>query len=78
MTVARDAEAGTRSVDVTRTGFDGRTSSYSSTTQRTDDGYERDVTQTLPSGQVRTRSIDVSCDPAAKSCTKTVEHDGGD
>jgi hypothetical protein len=67
MTVARDAEAGTRSVDVARTGFDGRTSSYSSTAQRTEDGYVRDVTHTLPNGRVRTRSIDVACDAASKS-----------
>lgn len=78
MTVVRDKDAGMRSVDVTRTGFDGRTSLYSSDTQRTEDGYEREVSQTLANGQVRTRSIDVSCDAASRTCTKTVEGGGSE
>ncbi len=77
MTVERDREAGTRSTGIERTGFDGRTSSSSSLTQRTDDGYQRDVTQVLPGGETRTRSIDVSCDAGSKSCTKTVDRNGG-
>jgi hypothetical protein len=70
--MVRDPEAGTRSVQSTATGFNGRTTQYSSEAQRTDDGYTRDVSRTLPNGQVNQRNIDVSCDAAAQSCTKTV------
>ncbi|MGB7904656.1 MAG: hypothetical protein WCF43_08190 [Steroidobacteraceae bacterium] len=77
-TVVNDRAAGTRAVDSTATGFNGRTTTYSSDAQRTEDGYVRDVTRTLPDGQVNQRSIAVSCDPAAQSCTKTVTRgDGG-
>lgn len=76
-TVVNDRAAGTRSVDSTTTGFNGRTTTYASDAQRTNDGYVRDVTRTLPGGQVNQRSIDVSCDPAARSCTKTVTGQGG-
>ncbi len=71
-TVVNDQAAGTRSVQSTATGFNGGTTSYSSQAQRTDDGYTRDVTRTLPSGQVNERNIDVSCDAAVQTCTKTV------
>jgi hypothetical protein len=71
-TVANDRVAGTRSVQSTATGFDGGTTMYSSQAQRTEDGYTRDVTRTLPSGQVNERNIDVSCDAAVQTCTKTV------
>jgi hypothetical protein len=71
-TVARDPQAGTRSVQSTATGFNGATTSYSSQAQRTDDGYTRDVSRTLPNGQVNERDIDVSCDAAVQTCTKTV------
>ena len=77
-TVVNDRAAGTRAVDSTATGFNGRTTTYSSDAQRTDDGYVRDVTRTLPEGQVNQRSIDVSCDPAAQSCTRTVTGGNGD
>jgi hypothetical protein len=77
-TVVNDRAAGTRSVDSTTTGFNGRTTTYASDAQRTNDGYTRDVTRTLPDGQVNQRSIDVSCNPALRSCTKTVTgQDGG-
>lgn len=71
-TVVNDRAAGSRSVDTATTGFNGRTTTASSHAQRTDDGYTRDVMRTLPDGQVNQRNIDVSCDPAAHSCTKTV------
>lgn len=71
-TVVNDHAAGTRAVDSTATGFNGRTTTYSSDSQRTDDGYMRDVTRTLPDGQVNQHSVDVSCNPAAQSCTRTV------
>jgi hypothetical protein len=76
-TVVNDRAAGTRSVDSTATGFNGRTTTYSSDAQRTQDGYVKDVTRTLPNGQVNQRDIVVACDPAAKSCTKTVTGQNG-
>ena len=42
-TVTRDRDAGTHSVEVERTGFDGRTSSVSRETQRTEDGLFRSL-----------------------------------
>jgi hypothetical protein len=75
-TVVNDRTAGTRAVDSTATGFNGRTSTYSSDAQRTDDGYTREVTRTLPDGAVKERSFDVSCDKAAQSCVKTVTGGG--
>jgi hypothetical protein len=77
-TVVNDRAAGTRAVDSTVTGFNGRSTTYSSDAQRTDDGYVRDVTRTLPDGQVNQRSIDVSCDSSAQSCVKTVTGRKGD
>ena len=71
-TVVNDRAAGTRAVDSTTTGFNGRTTTYSSDSLRTDDGYVRDVTRTLPDGQVNQRSIDVSCNAGEQSCTRTV------
>lgn len=70
--VVNDRAAGTRSVDATTTGFNGRTTTYSSDAQRTETGYTRDVSRTLPDGQVNQHSVDVSCDKAAQSCTKVV------
>lgn len=76
--VVNDRAAGTRSVDSTTTGFNGRTTTYSSDAQRTDTGYTRDVSRTLPNGQVNQHSVDMSCDKAAQSCTKVVTgHNGG-
>jgi hypothetical protein len=71
-TLVRDRAAGTRSMQSTATGFNGRTTQYTSEAQRTADGYSRDVTRTLPDGQVNQRSIDVSCNAAVQTCTKTV------
>jgi hypothetical protein len=76
-TVVNDRAAGTRAVDSTATGFNGGTTTYSSDSLRTDDGYVRDVTRTLPDGQVNQRSVDVSCNPAAQSCTRTVTGGSG-
>jgi hypothetical protein len=76
-TVVTDRAAGTRAVDSTATGFNGRTTTYSSDALRTDDGYVRDVTRTSPDGQVNQHSVDVSCNPAAQSCTRTVTPGGG-
>jgi hypothetical protein len=76
--VINDRAAGTRSVDSTATGFNGRTTTYSSDAQRTAAGYTRDVTRTLPNGQVNQHGVDVACDKAAQSCTRTVtDRNGG-
>lgn len=53
---------GTRSVEVDRTGFDGRTSSVSRTTERTDDGFERTLEVTRPDGETMTREMSVGRD----------------
>lgn len=73
LTVSRDKDAGTVTRESNYTTFDGRTGSKSDVTQRTDDGYTRDVTRTAPNGTTTTRSVDVSCDQDAKKCVKQVE-----
>jgi hypothetical protein len=75
--VVNDRAAGTRSVDATTTGFNGRTTTYSSDAQRTETGYTRDVSRTLPDGQVNQHGVDVSCDKALQSCTKVVTGQNG-
>ncbi len=73
LTVSRDKDAGTVTREANYTTFDGGTGSMSAVTQRTDDGYTRDVTRTAPDGTTSTRSVDVSCDKDAKKCVKQVE-----
>lgn len=75
LTVTRDKEAGTVSRDATYTTFDGRTGSKTDVVQRTDDGYSRDTTRTLPNGETHSRGVDVSCDKDAGKCVKQVEVD---
>jgi len=74
-TVVNDRAAGSRSVDSTTTGFNGRTTAVSSDVQRTDEEHVREVTRTQPDDQVNQRSIDVSCGPAAQRCARTVTGD---
>lgn len=64
-TVVNDRDAGTRSVDVTRTGFDGQTRSMSLDVQRTDDGHTASRTLTNAAGQTATRNTSVSNDREA-------------
>ena len=45
-TVVNDRDAGTRSIDVTRTGFDGKTRTMSQDTQRTENGWTSSRTLT--------------------------------
>lgn len=73
LTVSRDKEAGTITREANYTTFDGRTGSKSDVVQRTEDGYTRDTTRTLPNGTTTTRSVDVSCDKDAGKCVKQVE-----
>ena len=72
-TVTNDREAGTRTRNVDYTTADGREGSKSDVVQRTDDGYTRDTTRTLPNGTTQTRNVDVSCDKDAAKCVKQVE-----
>lgn len=73
LSVSRDKEAGTVTRESNYTTFDGREGSKSDVVQRTDDGYTRDTTRTLPNGTTQTRSVDVSCDKDAAKCVKQVE-----
>lgn len=77
MTLVRDKEAGTVTRSANYTTFDGKEGSMTDVRTRTDDGYTRETTRNLPNGNVQTRSVDVSCDKDAKSCTKTVDRNGG-
>jgi hypothetical protein len=43
--------------------------------QRTEDGYSRATSRTLPNGETHTRAVDVSCDQDAGKCIKQVEID---
>ena len=72
LTVARDKEAGTVTREAHYTTFDGRQGSMSDVVQRTDDGYTRDTSRTLPNGTTQTRNVDVSCDKDAATCIKQV------
>ena len=72
LTVARDKEAGTVTREANYTTFDRRQGSMSDVVQRTDDGYTRDTSRTLPNGTTQTRNVDVSCDKDAATCIKQV------
>ena len=65
--------AGSVTRESSYTTFDGREGSKSDTVQRTDGGYTRDTTRTLPNGTTQTRSVDLSCDKDAAKCVKQVE-----
>jgi hypothetical protein len=43
--------------------------------QRTDDGFSRDTTHTLPNGRADTRSVDATCDEDVGKCVKQVAVD---
>ena len=73
--VSRNKETGTTTREASYTTFDGNTGSMSDVIQRTDDGYTRDTTRTLPNGETHTRSVDVSCNPDERKCVKEVEVD---
>jgi hypothetical protein len=75
LTVTRDKDAGTVTRDASYTTTGGRTGSKSDVIQRTDDGYTRNTTRTLPNGATHSRDVDVSCDKDAGKCVKQVELD---
>jgi hypothetical protein len=70
-TVTRDPDAGSRSVEVERTGFDGQTSSVSREMQRTEDGLEHSIEVTRPDGETMTRETSVSRD---EDGNRVIEH----
>ena len=74
-TVTNDREAGTTTRSADYTTFDGHEGSMSDVIQRTDDGFSRETTRTLPNGETHTRSVDASCDEDAGNCVKQVEVD---
>jgi hypothetical protein len=75
LTVSRDKEAGTVTREANYSTFDGREGSKSDVIQRTEDGFSRDTTRTLPNGETHTRAVDVACDKDVGKCVKQVEVD---
>jgi hypothetical protein len=75
LTVVRDEDAGTVTRDATYTTFDGRSGARSDVIERTDDGFTRNTSRTLPNGETHTRDVEVSCNPDAGKCVKEVEVD---
>jgi hypothetical protein len=75
LTVSRDKDAGMISRESEYTTFDGREGSKSDVIQRTEDGFSRDTTRTLPNGESHTRSVDVSCEKDVGKCVRQVEVD---
>lgn len=73
--VLRNEETGTTTRETNYTTFDGKEGSKTDVIQRTDDGYTRDTTRTLPNGATHTRNVEVSCNPDAGKCVKEVEVD---
>jgi len=64
--VTHDSSTGTHSVQTERTGFDGKTSSTSSTVQKSEDGVTRTRSITKPSGETASSTLSVSRDGDGK------------
>ena len=77
VTVVRDHDAGTSTRTASYTTANGGTGSSTSTTTRTENGATRETTGTLPNGKTFERSAERTCDKASKTCTTTVENNGG-
>ena len=73
--VSNDRDAGVRTRESGFTTFDGRSGSSSTTTTRTDTGFTRESSATLPNGQTIERSVTKDCDREAGKCTTTVVND---
>ena len=73
--VTRDESDHTSTRVVTYTGRDGQETVVNDVNQRTEAGYTRDTTVTGPTGETAARSVEVSCDKAARHCTKDVQVD---
>jgi hypothetical protein len=72
LTVSRDKEAGSVKRESNYTTFDGREGSKTDVIQRTENGFSRDTTRTLPNGEMHTRVVDVSCTKDEGKCVKQV------
>ena len=70
--VSIDREAGVRTRESELTTFDGRTASSTTVTTRTEDGFKRETSGTLPNGKEFERTVVKECDRDARKCTTTV------
>jgi hypothetical protein len=68
-----DRQAGLVTRAANYSNVDGREGSRSDVIQRTEDGFARATTGTLPSGEPHTYSVDVSCGKDVGKCVKQVE-----
>ncbi len=75
LTVARVMDPGAVTGESNYTSFDGREGSRSDVIQRTDDGFIRDTSRTLPNGELHTQIVDVSCEKDVGKCVKQVTVD---
>ena len=75
MTVARDQQAGAITREANYSTFDVREDASSDVIQRTEDGFSRDGTHTLPNGETHTQNVDVSCEKDVGKCVRQVEVD---
>jgi hypothetical protein len=57
------------------TAFDVGDGSKSDVIQRTEGGFSRDTTRTLPNDETHTRSVDEACEKDVGKCVKQVEVD---
>jgi hypothetical protein len=64
--VTHDSSTGTHSVQTERTGFDGKTSSTSSTVQKSEDGVTRTRSITNPNGETASSTLSVTHDGDGK------------
>lgn len=72
-----DPASKTWTENVTATGAGGQSASRSSTTSRTDNGYNRSTTVTGREGNSATRNVQGQWDPVTKTWTKEVTTSGG-
>jgi hypothetical protein len=77
-TVVNDPASGTRSRDVTATGFNGGTRTINDDTQRTSDGYSRQTTVTQADGDTTTRDVTATYDSENHVWTRDVSVDRDD
>lgn len=75
--VSIDKEAGVRTRESELTTFDGRTASSTTVTTRTEDGFKRETSGTLPNGKEFERTVVKECDRDARKCTTTVTNGAG-
>lgn len=75
--VVNDKEAGVRTRESQYTTFDGRSGGSTTVTTRTDSGFTRETSGTLPNGNTFERSVVKDCDRASGKCSTTVENNGG-